>query len=54
MYFTKKKQMNPISNAYNCDCIDFMRGCEDKSFSLGIADPPYQIGSYRVEVEDEM
>ena len=38
--------MELISNAYNCDCIDFMRGFEDKSFALGIADPPYGISRF--------
>lgn len=39
--------MNPviIGNAtmYNCDCMDYMRGLDDKAFDLAIVDPPYGI-----------
>ena len=41
--------MESISNAYNCDCMDFMHGLEDKHFSLAIADPPYEIGTRQVD-----
>lgn len=27
-----------------CDCMDLMRGCQDKCFDLAIVDPPYGIG----------
>lgn len=30
----------PISEAYYCDCLDFMRGLPDKAFDLAVADPP--------------
>lgn len=30
-----------ISDTYNCDCMEFMRGMPDKAFQLAIADPPY-------------
>lgn len=33
----------PISEVYNCDCIEFMRTLPDKHFDLAIADPPYGI-----------
>lgn len=33
----------PISETYNCDCIEFMRTMPDKKFDLAIADPPYGI-----------
>ena len=33
----------PISEVYNCDCMDFLRKCKDKAFSLAIVDPPYQL-----------
>lgn len=33
----------PISEVYNCDCIEFMRTLPDKNFDLAIADPPYGI-----------
>lgn len=32
-----------ISDTYNCDCMEFMRGMPDKAFGLCIADPPYGI-----------
>ena len=34
-----------IGNAtlYNCDCMEYMRGLEDKAFDLAIVDPPYGI-----------
>lgn len=41
--------MNPviIGNAtlYNCDCMELMRGMSNKSFGLGIVDPPYGINA---------
>jgi len=27
----------------NCDCMEYMKGCEDNSFDLAIVDPPYGI-----------
>lgn len=33
----------PISEVYNCDCIEFMRTMPDKKFDLVIADPPYGL-----------
>lgn len=33
----------PISEVYNCDCVEFMRTLPDKKFDLVIADPPYGI-----------
>ena len=33
----------PISEVYNCDCMDFMRDFPDNFFDLAIADPPYGI-----------
>ena len=35
----------PISETYNCDCIEFMRTLPDKKFDLAIADPPYGISA---------
>lgn len=32
-----------ISEVYNCDCIEFMRGLPDNAFDIVIADPPYGI-----------
>lgn len=34
----------PISEVYNCDCLEYMKGLPDKYFSLAVADPPYGIG----------
>ena len=31
----------PISEVYNIDCLEYMRGLPDKFFDLAIADPPY-------------
>lgn len=33
-----------ISETYNIDCIEYMRGIEDNYFDLAIVDPPYGIG----------
>lgn len=40
--------MNPISEAYNCDCMSFLRDCEDKAFDLCIWDPPYGINANKM------
>src|SRR5699024_10079890 len=32
-------------NAYNVDCIEFMKGIPDKHYDLAIVDPPYGIGA---------
>ena len=31
------------SEAYNIDCLEYMRGLPDKAFTLAIADPPYGL-----------
>ena len=36
--------MNPISETYNMDCMEYMRQFPDKHFQLSIVDPPYGIG----------
>jgi site-specific DNA-methyltransferase (adenine-specific) len=33
----------PISEVYNQDCMEFMKGYPDKFFDLAIVDPPYGI-----------
>jgi len=33
--------MNPISETYNMDCMEYMRQFPDKHFELAITDPPY-------------
>lgn len=35
---------NPISRAYNMDCMRFMEQVPDKFFELSVCDPPYGIG----------
>lgn len=34
----------PISEVYNCNCLEYMRTLPDKFFDLCIADPPYGLG----------
>ena len=34
----------PISETYNCDCMEYMRTLPDKAFDLAVVDPPYGIG----------
>lgn len=33
--------MTPISEAYNIDCMDYMRTIPDGYFDLAVVDPPY-------------
>ena len=35
--------MNPISQTYNMDCMEYMRQFPDKHFQLSIVDPPYGL-----------
>lgn len=35
----------PISEVHNVDCMEYMRGVEDKFFDLAIVDPPYGINA---------
>ncbi len=35
--------MKPTSLVFNTDCLEFMKQCKDKCFSLGIVDPPYNL-----------
>jgi site-specific DNA-methyltransferase (adenine-specific) len=34
----------PISEVFNMDCMEYMKGLPDKLFELAIVDPPYGIG----------
>lgn len=34
---------------YNMDCMDYLRGCPDKSFDLAVVDPPYGIGAGKMQ-----
>lgn len=38
----------PISEVYNCDCLQYMRSLPDKYFDLCIADPPYGINASKM------
>lgn len=40
----KGEEMNPISEVYNMDCLEYMKSLPDNYFDLCIADPPYGIG----------
>ena len=40
--------MNPISEVYNCDCLEFLRKCEDNLFDLAICDFPYGINANKM------
>ena len=33
----------PISETYNCDCMDYLATIPDKYFDLAICDPPYGL-----------
>lgn len=33
----------PKSDAFNCDCLEYMKTLPDNAFDLCIADPPYGI-----------
>lgn len=34
----------PISEVFNIDCMEYMRGIPDGFFDLAVVDPPYGIG----------
>lgn len=38
-----RKEMSEIT-LLNMDCMEYMKGCKDKSFDLAIVDPPYGLG----------
>ena len=33
----------PKIQAYNCDCMDFMKDLPDNAYDLAIVDPPYGV-----------
>lgn len=35
--------MEPVSQTYNMDCMEYMRSIPDKHFELAIVDPPYGL-----------
>ena len=39
-----------INEAYNNDCLFFMRQCKDKIFDLAIVDPPYGINAPKMNM----
>ena len=40
--------MNPISEVYNCDCLAYLKKCEDNQFDLAICDFPYGINANKM------
>jgi len=38
---TERINNKPISRVYNMDCMEFLKQCPDKFFSLACVDPPY-------------
>ena len=38
-----------ISEVFNVDCMEYMKGIPDKYFDLAVADPPYGIGGRLVD-----
>lgn len=34
-----------MTEAYNIDCMEYMRSLPDKAFDLAVVDPPYGIGA---------
>ena len=36
-----------FNNAYNADCMEFLKACPDKFFNLAIVDPPYGGSDYK-------
>lgn len=39
-----------ISEVYNMDCLEYMKGIPDKFFDLCIADPPYGINAANMQM----
>ncbi len=42
---------HPLINAYNIDCMDFMRDKPDNYYDLAIVDPPYGIGAGKISFQ---
>ena len=40
----------PVSEVYNCDCLEYMRSIPDKYFDLCITDPPYGINAANMDM----
>lgn len=36
----------PKSDAFNCDCLEYMKSLSDNAFDLAVVDPPYGDGLY--------
>lgn len=34
-----------MTNAFNIDCMEYMKTLPDNAFDLAIVDPPYYVGS---------
>lgn len=39
----EQRRAGPISEAYNMDCMEYMRQFPDKHFELSVVDPPYGL-----------
>lgn len=44
----------PISEVYNMDCMEYMKGIPDKLFDLAIVDPPYGINAPNMTMGSNM
>lgn len=42
--------MKPISEVFNCDCLEYMRGLPDHFFDLAIVDAPYGINATNMKM----
>ena len=40
-------KIEPISQVYNINCLEYMRSLPDKYFDLYIANPPYSIERFK-------
>lgn len=40
----------PISEIYNCDCMEYMKKIPNKYFDLSIVDPPYGINVTKMQM----
>lgn len=41
---------DPISQVFNCDCMEFMRTLPGKFFGLAVVDPPYGINAENMQM----
>lgn len=43
--------MEPKSEVFNTDCLDYMRSLPDDAFDIAICDPPYGIGADKNQIK---